>query len=108
MEDITRDTDDLDDTDAWMWSFDDDVASRDVTKKARQFFFSIYLTPRFLVDNALLLLHKDYHDTCSSNPRRVGIIVSLTIALRRAVKRVYVKAKRGNRAYSDGQHRGQG
>ena len=58
MEDITRDTDDTDDTDAWMWSFDDDVASRDVTKKARQFFFSIYLILRFLVDIVFLSLTK--------------------------------------------------
>ena len=36
MEDITRDPDDPDDTDAWMWSFDDDNASRDATKKVRQ------------------------------------------------------------------------
>ena len=33
MEDITRD---LDDPDAWMWSFDEDDASRDATKKVRQ------------------------------------------------------------------------
>ena len=36
MEDITRDPDDPDDTDAWMWSFEDDDASRDATKKVRQ------------------------------------------------------------------------
>jgi hypothetical protein len=36
MEDITRDPDDPDDPDAWMWSFDDEDASRDATKKARQ------------------------------------------------------------------------
>ena len=39
MEDITRDPDDPDDPNAWMWSFDDDNASRDVTKKVRQVFF---------------------------------------------------------------------
>ena len=39
---LTRDPDDPDDTDAWMWSFDDEDASRDATKKVRRksiFFF---------------------------------------------------------------------
>ena len=45
MEDITRDPDDLDYPDAWMWSFDDDDASRDAAKKVRQmgFFFGLCL-----------------------------------------------------------------
>ena len=45
-------------------------------------FFSIYLIPRFFVDNAFLLSHKDDHDSCSStpSPRRVGGVASLTIA----------------------------
>ena len=108
MEDITRDPDD---PDAWMWSFNDDDALRDATKKVRQkSLFSIYLIPRFLVDNAFLLSHKDDHNTCSSTPypRRVGVVVSFAIALRCAVEGVYVKATRGNCAYSDDQHSGQG
>jgi hypothetical protein len=55
MEDITRDPDDPDDPDAWMWSFDDEDASRDATKKVRQNVFTFYLIPRFFVDNAFLL-----------------------------------------------------
>ena len=47
MEDITRDPDNLDDTDAWMWSFDDDDASRDATKKARQDLF--FHLPNFAI-----------------------------------------------------------
>ena len=108
MEDITRDPDD---PDAWMWSFNDDDALRDATKKVRQkSLFSVYLIPRFLVDNAFLLSHKDDHNTCSStpHPRRVGVVVGFAIALRCAVERVYVEVTRGNRAYNDHQHRGQG
>ena len=111
MEDITCDPDD---TDAWMWSFDDDDASRDATKNVGQilvkYFLSIYLIPRFLVDNVFLSLTKGDHNTCSltPRPRRVCIIVSLTIPFRRAVKRVYVEATRGNHPYSDDQHLGQG
>ena len=57
MENITRDPDFPDDPNVWMWPFDDDDASRDATKKARQifFFFFIYLIPRFFVDSAFLL-----------------------------------------------------
>ena len=38
MEDITRDPDFPDDPNAWMWSFDDDDTSRDVTKASQIFF----------------------------------------------------------------------
>jgi hypothetical protein len=38
MEDITGDPDGPDDPDAWMWSFDDEDASRNAMKKARQCF----------------------------------------------------------------------
>ena len=55
MEDFTRDPNDPDDPDAWMWSFDDEDASRDAAKKVRQMvFFCLYLIPRFFVDNAFL------------------------------------------------------
>ena len=39
MEDFTCDPDDLDYPDAWMWSFEDDDASRDATKKDVKWFF---------------------------------------------------------------------
>ena len=110
MEDITRGPDDPDDPDTLMCSFDDDDASRNAMKKARKYFFPIHPIPRFFVDNAFLLSHKDDHDPSSSTPlpRRVGVVVGLTTALRCAVKRVYVEATRGNRTYMDDEHRGQG
>jgi hypothetical protein len=36
MEDIAHFPDDPVDPDAWMWSFDDEDASKDATKKVRQ------------------------------------------------------------------------
>ena len=112
MENITRDPDFPDDPNVWMWPFDDDDASKDATKKARQifFFFFIYLIPRFFVDSAFLLSHKDDHNTCSSTPRPrlFGVVVSSAIALRCAVKRVCVEATQGDRSYNDDQHRGRG
>ena len=90
MENITCSPDDPDDPDVWIWSFDDDDASRDATKKARQIFFflSIYLIPRFFVDYAFLLPHKDDCYSCSPTPRPrcVGIVISFAIALRSPVK----------------------
>ena len=71
------------DPDAWMWSFDDEDASRDATKKARQIYlFSIYLILRFLVDNTFLLL-QDHHNIFSSTPRpcSIGVVVSFAIIL---------------------------
>ena len=82
------------DPDAWMWLFDDEDASRDATKKARQIYlFSIYLILRFLVDNTFLLL-QDHHNIFSSTPRpcSIGVVVSFAIILCCAVKRVYVEA----------------
>ena len=93
MEDFTCDPNDLDYPDAWMWSFEDDDASRDAMKKAHQMvFFCLYLIPGFFVHGAFLT-HKDDHDhdSCSSaaHTRRVGV-ASFAIALRCAVKRVYI------------------
>ena len=71
------------DPDAWMWLFDDEDASRDATKKARQIYlFSIYLILRFLVDNTFLLL-QDHHNIFSSTPRpcSIGVVVSFAIIL---------------------------
>ena len=48
MEDITRDPDDPDDPDAWMWSFEDEGASRDAWKKARQMVFLPLSNPAIL------------------------------------------------------------
>ena len=82
MEDITRGPDDPDDPDTLMCSFDDEDASRNAMKKARKYFFPIHPIPRFFVDSAFLLSHKDDHDPSSSTPlpRRVGVVVGLTTA----------------------------
>ena len=76
MENTTHDPDFPDDPNAWMWSFDDDDASRDVTKKAHQILFSVYLIPRFIVDNTFILSHKDDYNTCSSTHAHVASALS--------------------------------
>ena len=59
MEDITRNPDNPDRPDAWMWLFDDEDASRDATKKIRQmFFFPSYLQS---IRNSSLITLKEQH-----------------------------------------------
>ena len=68
------------------------TTTRQETTRRRRYvkrFFCLYLIPRFFVDNAFLTDDHD-NDSCSSatRPRRVGVVVSFTIALRCAVKRI--------------------
>ena len=76
MENTTHDPDFPDDPNVWMWPFDDDDASRNVTKKARQILFSVYLIPRLIVDNTFILSHKDGYNTCSSTHAHVASALS--------------------------------
>ena len=98
------------DPDAWMWLFDDEDASRDATKKARQIYlFSIYLS----CDSSLITLFFSYKTTTTSSPLPHAHVASASSSVSPSSFAVpsresTSKPTRGNRAHSDDKHSGKG